>query len=180
MSRGEWNDESWYDDGEFPPASRQEGRSGMVAAAVFSFVIAGFNALGASGFMCCFCFFALISIENQNQGVIPAEWLAVRMWYYLANGLSCTMLFFLQLTAGFGLPRGRPWSRTMTNWLAGYSLLVAAIIVAMSVYAMWLNGDDDSTQQWVATMIGQAVLYAGYAIVELSLLMQASVARRFR
>src|ERR1700760_4463355 len=64
MPRGEWDDNTWYDDGDFPPASRNEGRGGMVAASIFSFLMCAFNAVGSACFLSLSGFCALIAADN--------------------------------------------------------------------------------------------------------------------
>ena len=181
MPRGEWDDNTWYDDGDFPPVSKNEGRGGMVAAAIFSFLMCAFNAVGSA----CFLFWAgvcaLVAADNQNgMNMFPADMVQVYVFGFLGIGSLSGIAFFLQLFGGIGLIRGRRWARTITLWLAGCSLLVAIGLVAAVVYSLLNSGGNEEAEHTAVLMIGAALLHATYAIVELSLLLQPAVARRYR
>ena len=181
MPRGEWDDNSWYDDGDFPPASKNEGRGGMVAAATFSFLMCAVNAVSATCFGLCFGgFWALVAADNQGFNIIPADMVQLYMWFCLGVGSISGICFFLQLFGGIGLLRGRRWARSVTLWLAGYSMLVAVGLVAAVIYTYILNGGNEETEQWAVLMFGFALVHGTYAIVEFSLLLQPSIARRYR
>jgi hypothetical protein len=182
MPRSEWDDNTWYDDGEFPPVSRDEGRSGMIAAAVFSFLMCALNACFAAGFGLCFgcCLF----VNAQNQGAanfFPADMVQFYMVFFLTVGTISGLCFFLQLFAGIGLLRGRRWARTTTLWLSGYSILLALGLVGITVYT-FVNGaaGNQEAEQWAVMIIGTAIVHGVYALIELCLLLQPSVARRYR
>jgi hypothetical protein len=179
MPRGEWDDNSWYDDGDFPPASKNEGRGGMVAAAVFSYLMCAVNAVSAACFGFCGGFFILVAADNQNN-FLPAGMIQFYMWFFLGVGVVSAVSFFLQLFAGIGLIRGRRWSRSVTLYLAGYSLLLATGIVAAVVYTYVTNGDNEQAGPWTVMMFGTALMHGTYAIVEYSLLLRPSIARRYR
>ena len=89
MPRGEWDDNSWYDEGDFPPASRNEGRGGMVAAGIFSFLMCAFNAVGAACFLSCSGFCALVAADNQGgMNILPADMVQLYMWGFLGSAPS--------------------------------------------------------------------------------------------
>jgi hypothetical protein len=178
MPRGEWDDNSWYDDGDFPPVSKNEGRGGMVAAAVFSYLMCAVNALSATCFGFVFLFWALVGAANQ--GVLPADMVQVFVFFFAGVVVASGISFFLQLFAGIGLARGRRRSRTITLWLAGYSMLVAVGLVAAVIYTYILNGGNEDSEPWAVIMFGFALVHGTYAIVEFSLLLQPSIARRYR
>ena len=180
MPRGEWDDNSWYDDGDFPPASKNEGRGGMVAAAVFSYLMCAVNAVSATCFGFCFIFWALVGANNQGFNVLPADMVHFYLFFFAGIVAISGVSFFLQLFAGIGLARGRRRSRSITLWLAGYSILLAVALVAAVIYTYILNGGNEDGRPWAVIMIGIAVLHGTYAIVEFSLLLQPSIARRYR
>src|SRR4051812_20302898 len=112
MPRSEWDDNTWYDQGEFPPASRDEGRGGILAAAVFSFLMCVVNAAFAAMFGSCFGCCFLFSIQNQGgPNIIPEDMVHLYMGFFFTTGTISVICFFLQLFAGIGLLRGRRWSR---------------------------------------------------------------------
>ncbi|HEX3316294.1 MAG TPA: hypothetical protein VHR72_15455 [Gemmataceae bacterium] len=179
MPRGEWDDNTWYDDGDFPPASKNEGRSGMVAAAVFSFLMSAVNAISASCFLFCSGFWALVAVQNQGVIPLPADMLQLYMGFCFVVGAISGISFFVQLFAGISLLRGRRWARTATFWLAGYSVLLAAGLIAL-VVGIFVNGGNEESQPFSIAWMVLALLHGTYAIVEFSLLLQPTVARRYR
>jgi hypothetical protein len=155
-------------------------RGGMVAAATFSFLMCVVNALGTLTFSCCSGFWALVAADNQGGlNIIPADMVQRNLWLSLGVGALSVAFFFLQLFAGLGLLRGRRWSRTVTLGLAGCSILVAVGLVVWVVALFIENGGDESGPLG-AVMITAALLHGTYAIVEFSLLLQPSIARRYR
>jgi hypothetical protein len=180
MPRSEWDDNSWYDEGDFPPASKNAGRSGMVAAAIFSFLMCAFSAVSAACFGFGFGFCALVNANNQGLNFLPADLVQFYVWFFFAVGALSGISFFLQLFAGISLSRGRRWSRTVTLYLAGFSMLVTVGLVAAVIYAYLQNGDAEEMGPWAVMMIGAAIVHGTYAIVELSLLLQPTIARRYR
>jgi hypothetical protein len=181
MPRGEWDDNSWYDDGDFPPASKEEGRGGMVATAIFSFLMCAVNGLGTLLFFCCSGFWALVAADNQGGlNILPADMVQRNMWLSLGVGALSVVFFFLQLFAGLGLLHGRRWARTVTLNLAGCSIVVAIGLVVWVIFTFIENGGGEEAGPLAAVMITAAILHATYAIVEFSLLLQSSIARRYR
>jgi hypothetical protein len=180
MPRGEWDDNSWYDDGEFPPASKNEGRGGMVAAAVFSYLMCAVSGLEAACFLGCSGFCALIAVDNQGMNFLPAGMVQFYVWLFLGIGSISAISFFLQLFAGIGLARGRRWARSATLWLAGCSILLAVGLATAVIYTFVENGGNEEGAPLAVLMITSAIVHATYAIVEFSLLLQPTVARRYR
>jgi hypothetical protein len=180
MPPSEWDDNTWYDQGEFPPASRDEGRGGMIAAAVFSFLMCVVNAVLAVCFGTCLGWCLLINVQNQQFNFLPAALVESFIWLFLVVGTVSGVCFFLQLYSGIGLLRGRRIARTMTLFLAVYSFLLAIGMVAMVVYAIVNGNVNEGAEQGAVVIIGAAILHATYAIAEFTLLLHPSVARRYR
>jgi hypothetical protein len=180
MPSRDWDDNDWYDEGDFPPTSRTEGRSGRVTAGVFSLVMCGFNAIGAFCFLGCGFMFSLIGQANQGDGFLPRDWVAYVAYFFLGFGFSSLTCFILQLLCGIGLIRGRRWARTITLWLAVYSLLLAAVLGYLAAVGIIEGMDNEEAPFKIACTIIAALLHVAYSVVELVCLLSPRVARQFR
>ena len=181
MSSRDWDD-SWYDDDEFPPLRSERGRGGIVAAAVVTFVMCAFNALCASCLLFCGFAFALVEQGNRNNGnFLPADLVQHTALLLLGIGITSAIAFVLQIMAGIGLINSRRWSRTLSFYLAGYSILISILLLFLVAKAVFndMVGDDDRIGQTVLWSTG-LFFHLGYAAVIFLTLLGRRAASSFR
>ena len=99
----------------------------------------------------------------------------------LGFGIISGLSFVLQIVAGIGLLNSRRWARTLSFYLAGYSLLTAGILAYLTVAA--LAGDivnpDESMMQAMICIIG-LVFHGGYVLVVFLVLLNRRVVASLR
>jgi hypothetical protein len=180
MSRG-WDDDAWYDEGDFPPISAEAGRSALVAAAVLSFIMSAFNALASTCFLFCCFMGALVGHANQMQGgFLPQDMVQYVTIGALVFGVCSALAFVLQIVAGLALLRARKWARPLTFALATYAVLVAVALAYLVIAILVKDSvDDDATGMLVLLGIS-GVFHLGYGVTEFVLLLNPRVYRRLR
>jgi hypothetical protein len=164
MPSRDWDD-SWYDDDEFPPMRQKRERGGIVTVAVLSFIMCGFNGLSALCLLPCGVLMSFLGPGN-NAPPLPGNLLQHGPLLMLGFGIMSGLAFVMQIVAGIGLLNSRRWARTMSFYLAGYSLLTAGILAYLTVAALASDvvNPDESMAQAMLGIIG-LVFHGGYALV---------------
>jgi len=165
-------DDSWYDDEDFPPAPNARGRARIVAVAIVTFVMCGFNALCSTCLFFCGFVFAVFGNANGNGNFLPGDLIKHEGVVMLATGLASAVSFVLQIIAGIGLLNGRRWGRTISLYLAGYSAIMSGLLIYLIALALTIDGGnrDDAMGQAVLWFIALA-FHAIYATTTLLILL---------
>lgn len=180
MPSRDWDD-SWYDDDEFPPVRSNRGRGWIVAVAIVTFLMAALNALCASCLLLCGFVFAAINQANQNNMMLPGDLVQHAAVLLLGFGLTSGISFVLQIAAGIGLLNGRRWSRTLSFYLAGYSVLLSAFLgyLVTAVLANPMVDPDERVGQILLWGIG-LICHAGYSLLVFLALLNGRIASSLR
>ncbi len=180
MPRSHWDDDYWDDD-EFP-TMRSSRSSGVVVAAVFTFLMAGFNALSASCLLLCGLVFAFLDQANQQQGgFLPADFVRHSAIITVFFGIVSLAILILQICVGIALLRTRRWARLTSFYLAAYSLAICGLMTYL-IHNTLTSGHPDDEERAI-TLATQFVIFAihlGYALTVFVLLLPRHVARQFR
>ncbi len=177
----DWDEDAWYDDNDFPPVRSERGRGGVVATAVVTFVMCGFNALSSTClFFCGFMSAAMGGNPNKNNGVfLPGNLLEHTAIILLALGIASAVSFVAQIIAGIGLINNKRWARTLSFYLGGYSFLMSLFLIYLVVtaFAGPAVGDDAfGTAIWIMGL----VFHGGYAGTVFIVLNNSRVAASLR
>ena len=180
MPANDWDD-SWYDDEEFPPLRAKRGRGGVVAVAVITFIMCGFNALCATCLLFCGVMFAAVGNHGNNNGnFLPGDLMQHTAVILLGIGLASAVAFVLQIIVGIGLINNKRWSRTVSFYLAGYSTLMAFFMVYLIAitFTGGVGGDEAIGQAffWITGLI----FHGGYAATVFLVMLNSRVAASLR
>jgi hypothetical protein len=178
MPSRDWDD-SWYDDDEFPPLRQKRDRGGIVTVAVLSFIMCGFNGLSA---LCMLPCGVLMSFVGPGNGPpLPGNLLQHGPLLMLGFGIASALSFVMQIVAGIGLLNSRRWARTVSFYLAGYSLVTAGILTYLTLAALSSDviNPEESTVQATICIVG-LVFHGGYALVVFLMLLNRRVVASLR
>lgn len=139
MARDDWND-SWYDDGDFPPVRRRKGSARIVLARVVTIIACVLNALASSCLTFCGTLLSTMAGPQVNNIRAFAENAAV---IFLVTGLGNGLAFLLQIIAAIGLFNSRAWARTLSFWIAGLSVVIGCIQGYHFVMGLLADGGED-------------------------------------
>lgn len=173
MARDDWND-SWYDDGDFPPARRRKAGGGnLVTARIVTVISCVLNALASSCLTFCGSMLSTVIAPKANNVRELAENLVIA---FLVTGLGSGLAFVLQIVAAIGLFNNRAWSRTLSFWIAGLAIVMAMILGYHFVVGLMGDLSDDDMIAMVPLGIGLAAQLF-YACIIIPTLAPRSVAQ---